>query len=440
MSKGLTTEQLVLVCCLEDRNAYINMARKGLKVSMFTDQHAKDFSSVVKYWSEYPDAPAVDILSLDITRQNKTRLIDLVNAFHLSSTLHYSSLYAQYLEDLKKTYRERVMKRIVSGVSDYSEKEIHRATQEMISLLGGDGSTVHEMSDIVDAVRDEVMYRQSPEYRNPFRTGLSSYDSLGHMEPGSLLVLGGSSGHGKSTFAKNLMWRWLKRGMKVLLFSFEESEKVVIGRMNCVATGVAWDKAFRTKGRTMSEEEKRAYLEGLEWFRDKPLVIDNSADAIEEMGLLIETERPDVVVVDTINHLIEEDKYFWIKLGTAARRLKKLATKQKCLAVAVAQLKDYVGRPTSKYFLAESKQIVNTADYMDFVYREKEANMLSVRPEMANVLEIYRVKGRLTGIGSAMLYMDEQNARVRSLSKPELEIATGCLHEHIQKLRKAGAA
>jgi len=72
----------------------------------------------------------------------------------------------------------------------------------------------------------EIEKRHADGYENPYRLGLHSYDKLGHFERGSLVVLGGESGHGKSMLSLNMAHKWLKKGLRVVYFSFEKNLEI----------------------------------------------------------------------------------------------------------------------------------------------------------------------------------------------------------------------
>jgi hypothetical protein len=83
-------------------------------------------------------------------------------------------------------------------------------------------------------------------------------------------------------------------------------------------------------------------------------MIINRIMTIEEMELVIRSFKPDIFILDTVNHLINRDDRQDIVLGDIARRFKKLAIEVNGLGVIIAQLKDINKRPTEKNFIKES--------------------------------------------------------------------------------------
>ena len=114
---------------------------------------------------------------------------------------------------------------------------------------------------------------QAPALRR-FRTGIGEFDRVlgGGLVPGSLVLIGGAPGIGKSTITGGALGNLAAAGHKVLYVSGEESAAQV---------------------------KLRAERLGADALR-VPIVAETDLDAVEAT---LEAERPDVCVVDSVQTL-----------------------------------------------------------------------------------------------------------------------------------------
>jgi replicative DNA helicase len=411
----MNSQSLILSCCILNKAAYIGLLQLGLQAKMFTEKMRKIFQTIVEYRSEN-DTDSILINNLHVEGITLSELNKITDSVYENS-YGTTSLYPQYFEALKNEYIEREYKNIIRSHKRIDIKNIN-AVAEQLTVLTND--SCHESFSMKEAINEsinEIERRHSIEYINPFKLGFCNYDKLGHFERGSLVVLGGESGHGKSMLALNMAYRWLKKGMRVVYFSYEMNKMVTISKLNLIHTNLEWDKTFVMKGEKLNDEEFSKLITGFEWFIDKPLLINTRAMTIPEMEIIIRNHKADVFILDTINALIKQEDRSDIALGEIARAFKRIAEEMNGLGVVIAQLKDISGRPSDKNLVKESRQIRDVADYMDFIYREEEKNFHMCPREIEGVMEIFRVKGRLTGVGKEYLGFNKKTGVVDDLSE-----------------------
>jgi archaellum biogenesis ATPase FlaH len=437
--RALTPEECLVYAMMDSKTAFDGLLRAGIKEAYFSPSYVPVFTRIVKRRLEN-DTFQLSALELGETNKEKTFLLNLCEAAAAQNV--YSTAWKSYYDQVRNAYNKKAVTEILGGLNTYSHEELLEVCTKIMGSVDGQGAKITPTSEIIESLLKMFEERQDPNYENPYRVGMPRYDQLGHFIPGSLVILGGSSGHGKSTLAINLAYRWAKAGMKVLYFSYEMTPEVIIAKMNCINTRLSWDKAMNLKGECFSPEEKARYKLGIGDIRGMKITINDHIQGLPEIAGVVNAYEPDVFIVDTINHLIDQasgaNEKFWIYLGKVARAFKEIAKKRKIICVALAQLKEYLGRPASKSFIGESKEIMNTADYMDFIYRAKEGNIIDFPPELENILEVYRVKGRLTGIGSAFLHIDEKTSFIRNLSYGEEDTAMEALRKHIKGQKRSG--
>lgn len=435
--KILSPEECILHVMMADKTAFDRLIRAGLRSAYFSPKNVPVFEAIVKRRLENG---AFQLSPHEIGRDQKERLtlLDISTAGQEQFIL--GSSWQTYYDQLRVEHNKKVVKEQTSGLKGHTRGEVLEMCARIVEGVDGETSHIVATDEIIASMLRMYDERQNKDYENPYRLGYPSYDRLGHFIPGSLIILGGSSGHGKSTLAINFAYRWAKEGMKVLYFSYEMTPEVIVAKMNCINTRLSWDKAMNLKGECFNPEENAKFRLGIGDIKAMKLTINDRIQSLPEIAGIVNAYAPDVFIVDTINHLIDQaaasNEKFWIYLGKVAREFKELAKKRRIICIALAQLREYLGRPASKGFIGESKEIMNTADYMDFIYRAKEGNILDCPYELENILEVYRVKGRLTGIGSAFLHIDEKTSYIRSLSYGEEDTVLEALRKHVKGMKK----
>jgi len=420
----------VLACCIIDKKTYLGLLQLGLHAKMFTDKMQRIFQAVVAYRSEM-DIGTILINNLKVEGVTLSELNEITDSIY-ENAYGSTALYPQYFEALKDEYIEREFRGIVKSHKQINTASLGEMAEEIIALTNDSYHESFNMKETINEAINEIERRYSDEYENPYRLGLHDYDRLGHFERGSLMVLGGESGHGKSMLALNMAYRWIRKGMKVVYFSYEMSRMITVAKLTLIHTNLEWDKTFVTKGEKLTPEEFGRLIDGFQWFLDKPIIINTKATTLPEMEVIIRNFRADVFILDTINALIRHEDRTDIALGDIARSFKRIAESMNSLGVIIAQLKDITGRPSDKNLVKESRQIRDIADYMDFVYREEEKNFHLCNEMLKGVMEIFRVKGRLTGVGKEYLGFNKRTGVVENLSEYKLSE----LKTHFQTRRR----
>ena len=415
----MNVERAVLGSIILSKSNYLALLDLGLQADMFLAVENRDvFCALVDYYTSHPDAHQIAIPNLSVPGWTTMQLGELIDFTETEG----SYLYLQYFEALRKTYLKEMSEQAFQ-LSDRSNPDaLIELSQRLTALALGHTRESYTMEDIMKQSQALIEERNKEGYENVYRTSLYHYDQLGHFERGSLLVLGGESGHGKSTFALNLTYRWLQKGLRVVYFSFEMPHVICLSKLNCIHTKLPWDRAFVTKDMKLNGDDYLRFYTGYAHFLDKPLLLNVSSRKLSEMEMIVQNFNANIFILDTVNELIPADgNRTDIQLGHVARQFKRMAVRQNNLAVIIAQLKDIPGRPTDKNLIKESRQIRDAADYMDFIYREEEKNIELCPPELERIMEIWRVKGRLTGVGKAYIYFNKHTGHVDTLTEPRIK-------------------
>lgn len=399
----------------------------GLSSQMFNEDGFGLFQCIVKYRNDNK-VNEIIVANLSIPQATKSLILDWL-------TIVNTHEYGQYFKAFEKEYINKEQKKIMRQSTPTRAGCLGAATK-LVNLAESGQIVEEDLNSAVDSTCALIEERQKDDYSNKFAfsSDFQTINSLGHYEAGTLVTLGGGSGHGKSTFALNMVLKWLENGLSVVYFSNEMEVKILLAKLVCIKTGIKWELLMNSRGNKLTAEGMAIAFEALESFRDEKLFLYTKDYSLPEMNLLIKTIKPDVFVLDTVNALIKGDERVDIALGDLARTMKSLAEEVGSLAVIVAQLKDTGGRPTDKNLVKESRQIRDASDYMDFIYREKEQRPWSKRAPLNNVFEIYRVKGRYTGIGRAFMNFEGENGRITDFNKEESDVITKYFNTHKKEL------
>ena len=418
-------ERVVLASLMQSQEMFDSLIERGLGKDYFDGVYQKIYIAICEARERYSDDQITDIMLYKKKEIPISKILEVSSVVEEIPSLKGS--YLQYFEALEERYLEKQIKKLVGKLEKWDKPSILKLTDDILQLTEG-SQPKSDINETVDELIAEINRRHSKDFVNKYRTNLYNYDRLGHFEEGSLLIIAGKSGHGKSTFAINLTNRWLESGLRVVYITYEMTRLAVLGKLSIARSGIEWNKVFKSRDIEITDEEYKHVIEGVKWYQDKPLLIIEGADKPSTIEYYVRKHKADVFIIDTVNFLTSDNAQFWIRLGNLASSYKRIAVKYNTLGVMLAQGSSFTGRPTRKELLAESKKMKDSADYIDFVYREQEENPTSYTPQLENVLEIYRVKGRFTGTGYCYLHFSGAISRIKDLTDWEYEVVREVLH------------
>lgn len=243
---------------------------------------------------------------------------------------------------------------------------------------------------------------------------------LGGCTRGEITLLAARPGHGKTSFAMQLMLNWSKMGYKVIMFSLEMPTSRLIQKMMSNQSKVPGHK-IRT-GRLDDAEKDRLTKTAEEFvmkFKDNLLIYDD-VYSVREMESIISKHKPDIVLVDFIQ---------LVEMGSAGMRtneiakvmmqFKRIAKEYNNNMFVISQLNRNVeGRedPVPRLSdLAESGSLEQLSADVAFIWYGHKVDAA----EPANLIDIYFQKTRygetshfrFTFDGSTMSYMERAGAR-----------------------------
>lgn len=297
-----------------------------------------------------------------------------------------------------------------------------------IELSGGTDADT-DLGDEMSTALETIEKRNSDPGKAGLTTGINRFDhKIGVLSPGQLIVVAGSPGMGKSSYAQTVIEHLAKQGVPSLTFNYEMPKQEQTERF------------LSAKSRIPAHQIKNASLEYGDW---KKLVDAGQAIASWPVSMITrdltisrligEARRwyakkaegkHALIVVDYLQRVQPESKKGQSRereVADIATGLKRLAMTEgmKITVMALAQLNRSVakeGRPPIMQDLRESGQIEQDADLIVFPWREtKEVEGGHELPNESGTCHFIVAKNRGGRIGWIKAYWDAPVMRFMNL-------------------------
>lgn len=245
---------------------------------------------------------------------------------------------------------------------DYSQETIRKAIQQITRTARDDNQSFIEErtrkeeekkeesfpEDIIEkmlkekqvANRIDSFFQESESGRYiPIPSGFNNLDDVlnGGFQKQSLVVIGGGSGMGKTTFAINLALNFTLQGKKVIYYSLEMSEQQIFAKVfsnSCYMSSgkrISADRFFRLYDENiMTQEAKKEHLETIKSNKNlENLFVIHDSNSLNELEMKVDSfnkyfrnkgEESPIVIVDYLQYLQgnpKEDVQSLIKRATA---------------------------------------------------------------------------------------------------------------------------
>lgn len=220
------------------------------------------------------------------------------------------------------------------------QEELVKNSDKPDTIKKGSEEIIQELNSKSVINNIDTFFQKSEEGKfKPISTGFSNFDSItnGGLQKQSLVVIGGGSSMGKTTFTINLALNFLKQNKKVIYYSLEMSEEQIQAKVFsniAYTTGgkqISSDRFFNLYDtNTMSEASKKQILEKIKsrtelqnlFVIHQSNLLDEIIKKVEEINNAIretESESP-ILIVDYLQYLQgkqKEDTQSLIKRATS---------------------------------------------------------------------------------------------------------------------------
>lgn len=260
-------------------------------------------------------------------------------------------------------------------------QELQAKIDELQNLDKSKLANIHSSGDIAQSLFDKMLDREAnPDLYEVLSWGYEDHDKKIPLSKGHLVIIGGRSGSGKTTYAMNLLRKQLQKGKKVAVFSLEMSREELAQIMVSQIGKIPYEIFNRmedfnedqldtmTSTMDVMQKHKAAYV-------DLPA---QSVESIRNMAMQIKATLKglDFIFIDHI-HIMGDGG---LKFGSVREKimhisvgLKNLAKELQVPVIALAQMNRSVeARPDKTPTVADLKEsgsLEQDADTIIFTYR-----------------------------------------------------------------------
>lgn len=231
-----------------------------------------------------------------------------------------------------------------------------------------------------------------PTENYKYLTGFKNLDSmLSGIEQGSVIIVGGRPGMGKSALLMTILENALRRGQKCLYFSLNLHEKEFKKRF---FLQYAEFNEAKIKNGEISSADKEHLAKAFDKFKDFKFQLNcDRIINIDEIEENIREYRPDYVFINyfqqiDIDTITGNNKESVSVFKHVFQRIKDVANNYGCYIFIASQLSRAVeSRVDKRPFLSdirECKAIANISDVVIFIYRDEYYNRLEEEPKYSN--------------------------------------------------------
>jgi replicative DNA helicase len=286
-----------------------------------------------------------------------------------------------------------------------------------------------QIKEVASAHMERMEYLNETGGVDTIQTGFIDLDRLlsGGFERGSLILVPGDTGMGKSSMLISMATNMAQAGFGIAIYSLEMPNRQVFQRQVSAETRIPV-RYFKTP-HEMTDEQWGKYYESTGKLSELPVHIDDSG--ITPMSLLSKSRRIqlmyglDVVFIDYLALVGTEANFNneTLRLASISRALKLIAMELDVVIVAAAQLnsKDIAKRQDKRPTLDAvrwSSDPNSDSDVVMFVYRDDYYNPeTSQKP---NITEVHVAKQREGPTGIVDLYWHAELMTLRNLQRQEI--------------------
>ena len=307
-----------------------------------------------KLWNSVPSGSGGDESETDLKLLNKLAYWSNCNEYLMRKYFEESPYYLAKDIKHKKKWNERqdysktTIQNAIKNTTTTAKQDNQRFNEEQEKKLS---EKIHEEKKEREEIIQELnsksvlnnidsFFQKSEEGKfKPISTGFKNFDSIinGGLQKQSLVVIGGGSSMGKTTFTINLAMNLLKQNKKIIYYSLEMSEEQIQSKIfsNIAYTtgrkSISSDRFFNLYDtNTMTEASKKQILEIIKarteiqnlFVIHQSNLLDDIIQKVEQIhkALKEKEEESPILIIDHLQYLQgkqREDAQALIKRATA---------------------------------------------------------------------------------------------------------------------------
>jgi replicative DNA helicase len=240
-----------------------------------------------------------------------------------------------YRDQLRDSYTKNQVEKQLKALNDGgSITETVDAIHGLINSASS-GDDVLTAKDALYKATDEIrraMDRKDELIFSPFG---NINRLVGGFMPGRLITIAGRPGVGKSAFVLQMATSIARRKHKVLYVSLEMLAEELAIRLISTHTGI--DSTQMSNG-TIEPDRYTKIASAADELKSLNLYITNQGREITKLERLIRREKPEIVIVDSLNLMRAKGESERVRIMSITRSMKELAMKLNIPIIMIAQL------------------------------------------------------------------------------------------------------
>ena len=405
-----TAERAVLGAALVNENTIPEIVTRLRSDDFYLPDHQQIFSLIQEAFTEGSPVEPVTLAAklFERTGHNNPKIF-----FDLSDSVQTVVNVGYHLELVKEASTRRKLGALGTRVAQMADTQtepdliIEEINDGLASATTVDQSDTVAISEVIDAVLDEVNARQEGTSKQGLMTGFAELDELtGGLKGGQMVIVAARPGLGKSTIATDFMRHAsIANGIPTLMFSLEMSKEELTERIISAEASVYTQNL---KKGSMSDSDWEQTAKAVERLDNAPLFIADSPeltmiDIAAKARLMQAQHGIKMIVVDYLQLLTSgrKSESRQQEVSDFSRQLKLLAKSLNVPVIAVAQLnrgvemrgEDALPKASD---LRESGSLEQDADIILLIHRPDSQNPDHARAGEADLI-VAKHRGGSTG-------------------------------------------
>ena len=362
-----------------------NIAADALAPEMFSDSSmGKIFSEALdRYWAGKPIDGVVMVQEMPDLGEIILRCTQFV-----PSISHFSEYVTIVQDEWQWGLVSKALDELELDPGSLEDKvgKLRELVDQQERLLST--RTEKGLSSFTEAANEFLSWLADSTRQETILTGYSTLDSaMGGFMRGTVAVIAGRPGGGKTDFAINLALKMAKRDARVLYFSMEMTNNQLMQRVAAFLTRI---NGVKMRDKTLDTGEMKEASTMLREFAEGTRInfVQEPRVSVKRIRHYIELVSPDVIVIDHLGLMDRPRiKDQFKALGMVSNSLKQLALEKQLCVIELVQMNRQIEARSSKKpsltDLRESGDIEQDADYVMFLIPQDLKDVDLEGPECA---------------------------------------------------------
>lgn len=265
--------------------------------------------------------------------ENLTRYKDFDVSYYaelMCSNIYDSSkdsAFIQLQKNIIDNYKKTESKKIIEEYKDNYEKLLVK---------------LNNLNDInyneIEYITANDMFHELNKNNKKVQTGFSILDMNLNISEHDLVILAGSTGGGKTTFALNLLNKMSKK-YPCYYFNMEMGKNILYKRLVAIETGI--ELKYLNNFSTLNLEQKTKIKNALDSIEERKIVLINKSQNISDIKKQvanIKNDKHTIIFLDHIGLIKSSGNSLYEKMTNVAKELRSICLDYNCTIIGLCQL------------------------------------------------------------------------------------------------------